>query len=115
MAYRQLKIQKKVKGKVRRYKNLRAFNTECPKRGMKGNVCILDNVRRLKDGSGMATVLSRPLVDPERFKTSSKPRGTWLLHFASFEVMKRHLRGRVDPEARLSRNVLDGARRRRRK
>lgn len=114
MSYRQRKIQKKVNGRIKRYRNLRSFNEECPKRGMKGNICVLSNVRKLKDGSGMATVLSRPLVDPAKFKTSSKARGTWLLHFASYDVMKRHLKGRVDPESRLPQNVLDGARRRRR-
>jgi hypothetical protein len=116
MSYRQLKIQKRVKGKLRRYKNLATFNKECAKstrsRVHSGSVlCMLDNVRTLRDGSGMATVRTVPMVSGNDGK-----RGTWLLHFASASVMKRHLKGRVDPVTKNGRTPsLDGAKRRKRR
>ncbi len=107
MSYRQREIQKRVGGKIRRYKNFGAFIRECPKRVGWTNVCHLTNIRRLKDGSGLATVKVEPMGTPGR-KGST---GTWLLHFADYSVLKGQLKGRVDP-ARAG--MLDGARRRRR-
>jgi hypothetical protein len=80
-------------GRKRRYKNLASFNKECPKRGYSGNLCTLTNVRCVKDGGGLATVKTT------RFGSgrSTKPPGTWLLHFASCKIMKSHLRGRAHP------------------
>jgi hypothetical protein len=117
MSYRQLKVQKRVKGKLRRYKNLATFNKECAKstraRIHSGSVmCQLENVRKLRDGSGMATVRTVPLASGNDGK-----RGTWLLHFASHDVMKRHLKGRVSPTSVGNRPApsLDGRKRRKRR
>jgi hypothetical protein len=105
MSYRQLRIQKKSKktGHIRRYKNLASFNKECGKRagGVRPSsmMCSLENVRQLKDGSGMATVKVRPMIshydDNAGKHREDRRTGTWLLHFASATVMKRHLKGRV--------------------
>lgn len=127
MAYRQLKIQKRrANGKVRRYKNLASFNKECPKSTRSrvrsdSMLCSLENIRTLRDGSGLATVRVQPLVaywDPAKNTHRRNPnRGTWLLHFASASVMKRHLKGRVSPTSKNGRPApsLDGAKRRRRR
>ena len=97
MSYRQLKIQKKFRkgGKLKRYKNLAAFNKECAKSTRsrvhgESMLCMLKNERKLKDGSGMATVDVRAMTNQ-----GSRKSGTWLLHFASYDVMKRHIKGRV--------------------
>jgi hypothetical protein len=95
MSYRQLKIQKRVKGKLKRYKNLAAFNRECAKSTRsrvhsESMLCMLENTRKLKDGSGLATVKVRALTNQ-----GTRKNGTWLLHFASHDVMQRHLKGRV--------------------
>jgi len=103
MSYRKLPVQKSG-GKTRRYRNLAVFNSECSKRSIGGNICTLTNIRRLKDGSGLATVKSE--TGPIRGKKS----GTWLLHFASHDIMKRHLKGRVDT---VRSGMLDGYKRRR--
>jgi hypothetical protein len=105
MSYRHISAQKRSGGKVRRYRNLAVFNKECGKRSLGGNICTLTNIRRLKDGSGLATVKSDTGV------IRGRKSGTWLLHFASHNVMKQHLKGRVDPARS---GMLDGARKRRR-
>ena len=102
MSYRHLKVQKKVGGKLRRYTNLATFNKECGSRSYKGNICTLTNIRKLKDGSGLATVKS------ESGPIKGRQSGTWLLHFASHDVMKRHLKKRV---ATARAGMLDGAKR----
>jgi hypothetical protein len=88
--YRSRGITKRVGSKTRRYRNLATFNKECPTRGTSGNFCSVTNTRRLKDGSGLATVVSRPWTS-----TGGKKRGTWTLHFASYDIMKRHLKKRA--------------------
>jgi hypothetical protein len=111
MAYRQRKIQKKVGGKIKRYKNLATFLKECPKRSIYGNICELTNIRKLADGSGLATVKSTTgISDPTRYRRGARPAGTWLLHFASHDILKQKLKGRVDP---VRSGMLDGTRRRR--
>nr|PZN18206.1 MAG: hypothetical protein DIU80_23235 [Chloroflexota bacterium] len=70
-------------------------------------LCILDNVRELRDGSGLATVRIVPLAT-----SGARKRGTWLLHFADHSMLKRHLKGRVDPARQ---GMLDGVRRRHRR
>jgi len=108
MSYRKLKIQKRVRGKLRRYTNLATFNSECSTRGRvhsESMICHLDNIRKLRDGSGMATVRVTPLTNQGRRKS-----GTWLLHFASHDVMKRHLKKRV---AQARTGMLNGTKRRR--
>lgn len=125
MSYRQLKIQKRVKrtGKIRRYKNLATFNKECAKsanaaiRPSTTMMCTLENARTLKDGSGLATVRVKPLIAywdeaKGKHKPPSLKQGTWLLHFASASVMKKHLKGRV---AQARAGMLDGAKRKRRR
>lgn len=111
MSYRHLQVQKKVKGKIKRYRNLATFNKECSKRSTMGEIamlCSLTNARKLKDGSGMATVR----VEGFRQNTDER-RGTWLLHFASYDVMKRHLKGRVSGDTKHSPHpMLAGSRRR---
>ncbi len=100
-------------GKRKRYKNLAAFNAECPSRGHGGNLCEVTNVRCTRDGGGLATVKSRyPYHDESIYRHGAKPAGTWLLHFASCGVMKQHLRGRVT-EGRSG--ILTGSRRKRRR
>lgn len=87
--YRLRKVTKRVNGKLRRYSNLAVFNRECSTRSLRGNICDVVNIRCLKDGGGLATVKTRPGV------LRARPAGTWLLHFASCSVLKRHLRGRT--------------------
>jgi hypothetical protein len=89
MAYRHLPIVKRAGGKIRRYKNLAAFGQECTKHTIRGNICELVAVRKLKDGGGLAVVRTKPGF------TQIKQGGTWRLHFASYGVMKNYLRGRV--------------------
>lgn len=89
---RLLPVTKRVGGKIKRYKNLASFNRECPSRSYGGNFCTLVNVRCTKRGEGLATVRTDSMM-----KRASPPTGTWLLHFASCSVMKRHLQGRVNP------------------
>lgn len=103
--------KKELKSKRKRtYKSLAVFNRECPKKGSSGNVCDLTNIRRLKNGEGLAVVRSTyPGGDENIQRRGGKPSGQWLLHFASFDVMKDHLRGRVDP---VRSGMLDGTRRR---
>lgn len=87
---------KRVGGKVKRYKNLAAFNKECPSRGYSGNRCTVTNVRCTKNGGGLATVRSDYPGGNERiYHRGAKPAGTWLLHFASCTVLKEHLRNRA--------------------
>lgn len=88
---RQLKIQKKFpNGKIRRYKNLATFHDECPVGfSSRKNFCAVTNTRKLRDGSGMATVVSRPYTN-----MSGRKRGVWLLHYASHDVMMRQLKKR---------------------
>ncbi len=85
-----LPVTKRVGGKIKRYKNLAAFNKECPSRGYGGNLCTVVNDRCTKRGEGLATVRTTSMMD-----RTSIPTGTWLLHFASCSVMKRHLQGRA--------------------
>lgn len=93
-----------VGGRIKRYRNLAAFNSECSSRGYRGNLCELTNLRCTKNGGGLATVKSTPgLIRP-------RPAGTWLLHFASCSIMKNHLRKRVIAKRPA---MLQGARRRR--
>lgn len=108
MAYRHLPVSKRVGGKLKRYKNLASFNREC--RGRSGNICHLVNLRCTKDGGGLATVRSNYPGDPGTFYRGAKPSGTWLLHFASCDLLKRHLRGFVS-----NRGQLGGSRRRRKR
>lgn len=106
------RVQKKESrtGRKRSYANLASFNRECPKRGSSGNVCELTNIRRMHDGGGLAVVRSTyPGGDENIQRRGGKPTGQWLLRFASFDVMKQHLKGRVDP---VRSGMLDGARRR---
>lgn len=100
-------------GKLKRYKNLAAFNAECgTRRSSGGNRCEVTNVRCTKDGGGLATVKSRyPYADEGIYSRSGKPSGTWLLPFASCAVMKNHLRDRVTT----AREGLLGSKRRRRR
>lgn len=86
-----LPVTKRVGGKIKRYKNLVSFNRECPSRGYGGNLCTLVNVRCTKRGEGLATVRTDSMQ-----MRAKMPTGTWLLHFASCSVMKRHLQGRVN-------------------
>jgi hypothetical protein len=107
-------ITKRVGGKLRRYKNLASFNSECSTRGIGGvthNACTLTNLRCTKDGGGLATVQSVYPGPETRYARRGKPSGTWLLHFASCSIMKRHLRNRV----RSRPGTLAGAGRRRRR
>lgn len=92
MAYRHLPVIKRAGGKTRRYKNLAAFGAECTKRSISGNICELIGARKLKDGGGLAVVRTKPGF------ARTKQGGTWRLHFASYAVMKRYLRGRVIEE-----------------
>jgi hypothetical protein len=105
MSYRHLPVRKKTAKGTKRFRNLRVFNQECPKRSIRGNICELTNIRKLRDGSGLATVKSTPGV------VGGKPAGTWVLHFASHSVMKGHLKNRVIETG----GSLDGAGRRRKK
>lgn len=105
MTYRHLPVRKKTAKGTKRYKNLAAFNQECTKRSIKGNICELTNIRRLRDGSGLATVKSTPGA------VKAKPGGTWILHFADHGVMKSHLKNRVIETG----GSLDGTRRKRRR
>lgn len=108
--YRHIQATKRLaNGKVKRYKNLAAFNKECPSRGFGGNICTVTNLRCTKDGGGLATVKSSTLQ--LHTVRGQRPPGTWLLHFASCSVLKAHLR----PRAGASRSGLFGARRRRRR
>lgn len=115
--YRYLPATKRVGGKVKRYKNLAAFNSECGKRSLRSMAaCTATNLRCTKDGGGLATVQTvyyGPRYHPgAKMPRGSRPGGTWLLHFASCSIMKRHLKGRVE-EARAG--MLSGSRRRRRR
>lgn len=116
MSYRKLKIQKRVGGKLRRYKNLATFNKECSTRGRTHSesvICDLTNARKLRDGSGMATVRAIPLTS-----AGVRKRGTWLLHFADYGVMKRHLKNRITMSTHGPGGKpihLDGPKRRRRR
>lgn len=106
--YRHLSAQKRTGNKVKRYRNLAAFNTECSTR--RGNICHLVNMRCTKDGGGLATVRSNHPGDPGIFHKGAKPSGTWLLHFMSCGVMKKHLDRRVTHKGQLG-----GARKRKRR
>ncbi len=118
MAYRHLQATKRVGGKVRRYKNLAAFSSECSTRGIQGvtsNRCVLKNLRCLRDGGGLATVESSyPYANVNTFSKKGKSSGTWLLHFADCGIMKQSLRNRVQPRDGRA-YMLSGARRRRRR
>lgn len=105
MSYRHLPVRKKTSKGTKRYKNLAAFNAECPKRSIRGNICELTNIRKLRDGSGLATVKSTPGA------VKGKPAGTWVLHFADHSIMKGHLKNRVIETG----GSLDGARRRKKR
>jgi hypothetical protein len=103
MSYRHRGIVKFLPGKKgRRYRNLRQFYEECPARGVGGNLCEVTNLRKLKDGSGLATVKTRPGV------IRSRAGGTWRLHFASYSILKQHLKKRVTESRK---GMLDGAKR----
>lgn len=97
--YRHIPVTKRLtNGKVRRYKNLAAFNSECSTRGIPGvthNMCELRNIRRLKDGGGLAKVRSTYPGPETRYARNGKPSGTWLLHFADYGIMTRHLQKRM--------------------
>ena len=55
--YRHLSATKRIGGKVKRYKNLAAFNSECGKRSTRSMAsCTATNLRCTKDGGGLATV-----------------------------------------------------------
>lgn len=89
--YRHIKATKKVGVKTRKYTNLAVFNRECSVRGRLGSYCVVQNLRCLKDGGGLVSVKTTPIGSSGKWGKS----GTWLLHFNSCEVMKRHLRNRV--------------------
>lgn len=122
-SYRHLPAQKKLMktGKIRRYKNLGAFNRECSKQGSASAtamMCDLVNMRKLANGEALATVA----VHPPSFYGGGKARtGTWLLHFADHAVMKQHLAKRVydmrpsSPKRGDVYDGLSGSRRRRRR
>lgn len=113
MAYRSLVI-KRVGGKVKRYKSLASFNSECPKRRfVRGNVCAVTKYRFTRRGSCLATVKSAyPGGDENIFHRGAKRAGTWVLHFQDCGIMRRHLQGRVEDKTKDA--WLSGARRRRR-
>lgn len=110
---------KRVNGRITRYKNLASFNSECPSRGYRGNLCTVTNVRCTKDGGGLATVRSAYPGGNERiFHRGAKPAGTWLLRFASCSIMKEHLRNRASVVQSVRGQIppaLYGARRRKRR
>lgn len=114
--YRQTGIVKKFKstGKIKRYKNSREFNAECAKNGNpfaeKAMICELSSIRQLANGEGIASVKVRPLFSGHPDQPNVKRTGTWRLHFGSYDILKRHLRGRVEGS-----NVgqLEGRKRRR--
>jgi len=90
---RHLPVTRWTKGGPKRtYRDLGVFNRVCNKgRSLYGTttVCTLKNLRCMKNGEGLATILS---------DTDYKEPSTWRLHFASCDVMKDHLYGRVaDP------------------
>lgn len=109
---RHLQATKRLRtGKLKSYKNLAAFNTECGTRRSTGNLCEVTNVRCTRDGGGLATVRSRyPYTDEGIYSRHGKPSGTWLLHFASCAVMKDHLRNRATSARE---GILSGSKRRR--
>ena len=79
--------QRTTDGKRRTYTNLAVFNSTCSKRGWRGPRCALENLRCTKKYvagvGGLATI-------------RVEGRGTWLLSFADCNVLKDHLRGRVE-------------------
>lgn len=110
---RHVPATKRTYGKLKRFRNLKAFNAECPSRGISGNRCTVTNVRCTRDGGGLATVQSRyPVADTTVYRHGAKPTGTWLLKFASCAVMKQHLNGRVEASRE---GMLQGQRRKRRR
>ena len=101
-------------GKKRTYTSLRAFTEECPARSaLTGNRCVLTNIRKLKNGGGLATVKSFEM-EPGIYHRRARPTGTWRLHFASHTLLKKFLKSRAATYGKAS-GSLDGARRRRRK
>jgi hypothetical protein len=112
-SYRHTGTQKRfANGKIKSYKNLAIFNAECSKHGSsfasKAMICDLRTAKCLADGGGMAT------VDVRSYVGGKQRNGTWRLHFASCNVMKIHLRGRVDARnAKPNMDVLNGPRKRR--
>jgi hypothetical protein len=105
MSYRRLPVTKRTAKGKRKYRDLAVFNAECTKRSIRGNICELTNIRKLHDGAGLATVKST------RGAVGGREPGTWLLHFASHDIMKRHLKNRVIETAA----SLDGAGRRKKR
>lgn len=107
-------------GKIRKFKNLSTFNQECSKQGSslasKAMVCELQSIRRLHNGEGIASVKVRPLFGEGRKQERS---GTWRLHFGSFDILKKHLQGRVtaieNGRPTMNAKALDGHRSRRRR
>lgn len=75
-------------GRRRSYANLKAFDRDCGKRARRADIgCTLTNLRRLRDGSGLATVKihgHRPVTP-----------GTWRLHLDSFEGLRAYLEMRA--------------------
>lgn len=77
-----------VDGERRRHTNLKAFDRDCGKRARRVDIgCTLVELRRLGDGSGVATVKihSHRPVTP----------GSWRLHLESFEGLRQYLEGRA--------------------
>jgi hypothetical protein len=94
--FRSTGIQKRMtNGKIKRFKNLRTFNGECASRsdgGKNAMICELSSIRKLADGTGMASV---KVTAPSYLTSNARREGTWRLHFASFDILKRHLQNRV--------------------
>jgi hypothetical protein len=91
--YRHYRLRKDLRidpsGKRRHYQDLAAFNSDCKSRGY-GQPCVLTNLRRLADGSALATV-------------TAGTRGVYRLHFGGFSTLIEHLGGRVsDPRGFLA-------------
>ncbi len=119
--YRSTGIVKKFKstGKIKRYKNSGAFNAECGTSrqsplASKAMVCELQSLRELANGEGMASIKVRPLFGDSKASRA----GTWRLHFASYSVLKNHLRNRVtvveNGRPTMNAKALDGQKKRRR-